>query len=447
MYCCGPTVYWYAHIGNMRTYLSEDFLRRTLEFFGYKVKHIMNITDVGHLTSDADTGEDKLEVAAKRERKTAWEVAEFYTKEFLKDFERLNLEKPDKWIKATDTIQEQIDLVKKLEEKGFTYTIEDGVYFDTSKLEYYGRLWPQKRGFKPGARVEMVPGKKNPTDFALWKFTPKGVKRDMEWDSPWGKGFPGWHTECVVMSIGELGIPFDIHCGGIDHIEIHHTNEIAQAEAAYGKLMARYWWHGEHLILKEGRMGKSEGNIIRVQTLIDKGFHPLSFRYLALQAHYRSKLVFSWQSLESAQKALLRLWHLALLWQEQKEEKENTAKKKVYLEKFKKVLGDDINTPQALALFWEMEKDKELSETDKLELLLEFDKVFGLRIKDILKWRPPEEIRDAVEERQALREQKRFDLADLKRQELENLGYLVHDTEKTSLVFPKDPFLLLPVNT
>jgi cysteinyl-tRNA synthetase len=290
LYTCGPTVYWFAHIGNLRTFLFEDVLKRVLEYNGYKVRHIMNITDVGHLTSDADVGEDKMEKGAKREKKTVWQVAEFYTKAFKKDLKRLNILPPDHWIKATQTIKDQIVLIKTLEEKGFTYKTSDGIYFDTSKLKTYGRLTGRKKKkIKAGARIKMVEGKKNPTDFALWKFSLKGQKRQMEWSSPWGIGFPGWHTECVVMSIKKLGIPFDVHCGGIDHVSIHHPNEIAQAEVAYGKIFANHWLHGEFLTLKEGKMAKSEGNIITLEDLIKKGFNPLAYRYLSFNAHYRSK--------------------------------------------------------------------------------------------------------------------------------------------------------------
>jgi len=307
LYTCGPTVYWYAHLGNLRTYIFEDILKRVLKYQGFKVIHLMNITDVGHLTSNQDIGEDKIEIAARKEKKSAWQIANFYTKKFKEDLKALNIIPPNLWAKATDYIKEQIDLIKILEKKGFTYKIEDGIYFDTSKLKTYGRLWPKKMKIKAGARVEMVKGKKNPTDFALWKFSPKNIKRQMEWDSPWGKGFPGWHTECVAMAIKNLGINFDIHCGGVDHVLIHHTNEIAQSEAAFGKILARFWLHGEFLLLKEGRMGKSEGNIITLADLKEKGFNPLAYRYLCLNSHYRSKLIFSWKALKGAQNALINL--------------------------------------------------------------------------------------------------------------------------------------------
>ncbi|MBU0613586.1 cysteine--tRNA ligase, partial [Patescibacteria group bacterium] len=268
LYTCGPTVYNYAHVGNLRTYVFEDILRRTLEYNKYNVNHVMNITDVGHLVSDADTGEDKMEKSAKEEKRSVMEVSEYYTKAFQNDLAELNIKTPVTWCKATDHIQEQIDLVKKLEENGYAYTIDDGVYFDTAKFKDYGYMARLDiKGQRAGARVEIVEGKKNPTDFALWKFSPKdGTKRQMEWDSPWGVGFPGWAIECSAMSTKYLGQPFDIHTGGIDHIPVHHTNEIAQSEAANNTKMANYWLHGEFLIMKDEKMAKSKGNFITLQT-------------------------------------------------------------------------------------------------------------------------------------------------------------------------------------
>jgi len=434
LYTCGPTVYWYAHIGNLRTYIFEDILKRVLEYNGYKVKHVMNITDVGHLASDADTGEDKIEKGAKREKKTVWEIARFYTKAFKRDIKQLNIKPPDIWVKATDTIKDQINLIKILEKKGFTYVIEDGVYFDTSKLKSYGRLWgKKKKKLKAGARVEMVPGKRNSTDFALWKFSPKGVKRQMEWKSPWGIGFPGWHTECVVMGVKNLGIPFDIHCGGIDHIEIHHTNEIAQAEAAYGKLLARYWLHGEFLVLKKGKMAKSKGNIITLKDLIQRGFDPLAYRYFCLNAHYRSKLFFSWEALRGAQNSLENLYEKI------REIRENYSSNSIsrnlssvttYSKKFLNLINDDLNIPQALALMWKLIKDKKVPSSEKYKLLLDFDKIFGLNIEKIKKLKIPKKIKELVEEREKYRKEHYFKKADEIRKKIEALGYRVEDTEE-----------------
>ncbi|MEA3344451.1 MAG: cysteine--tRNA ligase, partial [Patescibacteria group bacterium] len=372
LYTCGPTVYWFAHIGNLRTYLFEDILKRTLEYNKFKVKHIMNITDVGHLTSDADTGEDKIEKGAKREKKSAEEIVDYYTKAFEKDIERLEIKTPDLLPKATDHIKEQINLIKVLEKKGFVYQILDGIYFNTSKIKDYGKLAGLKKvKRKSCARIKPSVDKKNPRDFALWKFTPAGIKRQMEWDSPWGKGFPGWHTECVVMSIKYLGIPFDIHCGGIDHISIHHTNEIAQAEAAYEKNLSNYWLHGEFLVLEKGRMGKSEGNIIILDDLIKKNFNPLAYRYLCLGTHYRKKLAFSWRSLQYAQNTLDKLYEkFAEIKSGTTTEKKDISKKDIslsmslssnYLKKFLNFIDNDLNTPRALALMWDMLKDKKIS--------------------------------------------------------------------------------------
>ncbi len=432
LYTCGPTVYWFSHIGNLRTYLFEDILKRVLKYNGYKIKHVMNITDVGHLTSDADTGEDKIELGAKRERKTAWQIAEFYANAFKKDIKRLNIESPTVWAKATDHIKEQIELIKILEKKGFTYKIADGIYFDTSKLKDYGKLaGKKKKKLKAGARVKMVSGKKNHTDFALWKFSPTGAKRQMEWPSIWGLGFPGWHTECVAMAAKYLDVPFDIHCGGIDHIPIHHTNEIAQAEAAFEKILANFWLHGEFLTLKKGRMGKSEGNIITLENLIEKGFNPLAYRYLCLTTHYRSKLNFSWQSLEAAQNALNNLYQKAREFQHLAEDRPlPNLPKGEYRRTFFDFINNDLDTPKALALMWRAIKDKKLKTKEKRELLLDFDGVLGLGLAKIKKPEIPQEIKKMVEEREKYRKENLWQKADEIRKRIQELGYGVEDTKK-----------------
>jgi len=431
IYTCGPTVYWYAHIGNLRTYIFEDVLKRVLRYNGYKIKHVMNITDVGHLTSDQDSGEDKMEKGAKREQKTVWEVAQFYTDAFKKDLALLGIEEPDVWIKATDTIPQQLDLIKKLEKKGFTYVIADGVYFDTAKLPEYGRLWPNKMDIQAGSRVEMVAGKKNATDFALWKLTPAGVKRQMEWDSPWGKGFPGWHTECVVMSTGELGVPFDIHCGGIDHILIHHTNEIAQAEAAFGQAMCNYWMHGEFLNLAGEKIAKSSGNIVTVDDLVKKGIDPLAYRYLCFTTNYRVPLAFSWDALEAAQNALKNLYSaISNLKEKNVVPAANLADgAKKYQEKFLAAINDDLNMPQALAVVWEILKDAALADEAKFGALLNFDRVLGFRLKDVKAEVIPEEIKKLAQERETARLAKDFARSDELRKKISDLGYSVKDTQ------------------
>ena len=428
LYTCGPTVYWFAHIGNLRTYIFEDILKRVLIYNGYKVKHVMNITDVGHLVSDQDVGEDKILIAAKREKKSAREIARFYERAFKRDLKRLNILEPDVWIRATETIKDQIELIKILEKKGFTYVIEDGVYFDSSKLKKYGRLWPREMKILPGARVEMVPGKKNPTDFALWKFAKE--RKEMIWNSPWGKGFPGWHTECVVMSTKELGIPFDIHCGGVDHILIHHTNEIAQAEAAFGKIFARYWLHGEFLLVEGKKMAKSLGNIYTLEDLIKRGFNPLSYRYFCLGAHYRSKLNFTFEGLRASQNALDNLYEKVREMKSGKKERKLGSRGKDYQRKFLEFINDDLNLPKALALMWNLIGDKKISDQEKYELLLDFDRVFGLNLEKVKKLRIPKEIKKLVEIRENYRKRGDFKKADEIRMKIKELGYWVEDTRE-----------------
>jgi cysteinyl-tRNA synthetase len=430
LYTCGPTVYWFAHIGNLRTYIFEDILKRVLIYNGYKVKHVMNITDVGHLVSDRDVGEDKILVAAKREKRSAKEIARFYERAFKRDLKRLNILEPDVWIRATQTIKDQIELIKILERKGFTYIIEDGVYFDTSKLKKYGRLWPKGMKILPGARVEMVPGKKNPTDFALWKFAKE--RKEMVWDSPWEKGFPGWHTECVVMSMKELGIPFDIHCGGIDHILIHHTNEIAQAEAAFSKILAKYWLHGEFLIVEGKKMAKSLGNIYTLDDLIKKGFNPLSYRYLCLGTHYRSKLNFTFEALKSAQNALENLYEkvreLKSKIKNQKSKLKIGARK--YQKEFLMLINDDLNIPKALALMWNLISDNTIDDPQKYFLLLDFDRVFGLKLEEVKRLKIPKEIKELVKIREEYRKKGDFEKADEIREKIKEMGYWIEDTKE-----------------
>ncbi|HOK55461.1 MAG TPA: cysteine--tRNA ligase, partial [Armatimonadota bacterium] len=312
LYTCGPTVYNYAHIGNLRSYIFADILRRTLEFENYDVTQVMNITDVGHLTSDDDIGEDKMEAGARREGKSIWDIARYYEDAFFVDIDKLNIERPTIVARATEHVPDMIDLVKRLEERGFTYETEQAVYFDVTKFPEYTKLAGQALEEKitaARAEVQEDPEKKNPADFALWfKATGRFKNHLMQWDSPWGMGFPGWHVECSAMSMRYLGETFDIHTGGIDHIPVHHTNEIAQSQAATGKPFVRYWMHGEFLVVSGGeKMAKSAGEFLRLQVLTDKGYDPLAYRYLCLQVHYRSKLNFTWESLDAAQAGYNRL--------------------------------------------------------------------------------------------------------------------------------------------
>lgn len=446
LYTCGPTVYWFAHIGNLRTYIFEDILKRVLEYNGFKVKHVMNITDVGHLTSDADTGEDKMEKGAKREGKTAWEIAQFYTDVFKNDIKKLNIKEPSIWAKATDYIKEQVELIKILEKKGFTYKIADGIYFDSSKIKDYGILSGKKaRKIKAGARVKISLGKRNAKDFALWKFSPEGVKRQMEWDSPWAppgvrgkvKGFPGWHTECVAMSAKLLGMPFDIHTGGIDHISIHHTNEIAQSVAAFNKNLARFWLHGEFVVLREGKMSKSKGNITILKDLVEKGINPLAYRYLCLTTHYRSKLTFSFSALESAQNALDNIYQkIREIKTTSNRQRTTNNKMKNYEKKFFNFINDDLDTPKALALMWKIIKDEGLKAQDKKYLLLDFDKVFGLSLDKIKKQEVPEEIIELVKEREKLRKEGEWQKADEIRKKIKIMSWQIEDTEKGPKIRP-----------
>ncbi len=387
----------------------------------------MNITDVGHLTSDADEGEDKIELGAKREKKSAWEIADFYTEAFKKDLKKLNILEPDIWCKATDNIKEQIKLIKRLEKKGFTYKLEDGIYYDTSKFKDYGKLAKLNiKGLKAGIRVEVVKGKKNVTDFALWKFSPKDRKREMEWNSPWGKGFPGWHIECSAMSMKYLGENFDIHCGGIDHINVHHTNEIAQAEAATGKRWVNYWLHGEFLVFDKGKMAKSSGEFLTLEVLSNKGFDPLAYRYLCLNTHYRSVLNFSFEALESAQNAFNNLKEKILEIKKDLKSKKSDISK--YKDEFLKNINDDLNMPSALAVMWSLIKDKDIGNKEKYDLLLEFDSVFGLGFKDFEIKKISKDLLDLVNEREEARKKKNFKKADEIRDKLEKKGVILEDT-------------------
>ena len=443
MYTCGPTVYNNASIGNFRTYTLADVLVRTLGYKGFTVRYVMNLTDVGHLTGDnlgdADLGEDRIEKAAKREGKTAWDIAKFYTETFLKDYKKLNLSQPLLFSKATDHIKEQIVLVKKIEEKGFTYMISDGIYFDTVKFEKetdrkYGEL-STLDNFKEGARVEPNPEKKNPRDFALWKFSEVPGMRQMEWKSPWGIGFPGWHIEGSAMSMKYLGESFDIHVGGEDLRSTHHPNEIAQAEAATGKTFVKYWIHGTFLKVEGKRMGRSLGNIYTIEDIVKRGFDPLSLRYLYLTAHYRDPLNFTWDSMTGAQKSLnnLREQVLAAKIQSSRTALSSEKSKKVddYSLRFQESICDDLNTPKALAVFWEAMKSSIPSE-DKYDLAMSFDEVSGLKLGEVPEVpqvpKVPKEVKDLINQREELRGGGKFEEADEIRKKIEKKGFKVEDT-------------------
>jgi cysteinyl-tRNA synthetase len=423
LYTCGPTVYDYQHIGNFRTFLFEDVLKRTLEWNGFSVRHVMNVTDVGHLTSDADTGEDKMEKGARRTGKTAWEIAQLYTDSFLEDMQRLRIEAPTILCRATDHIREQIDFIADIEKNGFTYLTSDGVYFDTSRQPDYGYLARlDVKGLDAGRRVELGE-KRNATDFALWKFSPAGEQRQMEWESPWGKGFPGWHIECSAMAQKYLGDFFDVHCGGEDHIPVHHTNEIAQTEARVGTRLANFWMHGYFLLQNDAKMAKSAGEFLRLQSLLERGYDPLAYRYLCLTAHYRSQLNFTWDALDAAATGLDRMRHGFHALPAGDARPDEAAS-----ERFTDHLNEDLNVPRALAVAWEVLRG-DLAPAAKRATLASFDRVFGLGLGE---WSPPREV--APSEVQALadaravaRSARNWAEADRLRKALQDAGWDVAD--------------------
>lgn len=443
LYTCGPTVYNFAHIGNLRTYIFEDILQRTLEHNGYIVRRVMNITDVGHLTGDSDAGEEKMEKAVKTEGKSIEEITQFYTDAFFKDLEKLNIKKPDIVAPATQYIGEQIALIQMLFERGFAYQTKNAIYFDVAKFPEYGKLSGQSLKEKiAGARDEVVVDqeKKNPADFALWFFLEGKFKNHLlHWPTPWGEGFPGWHIECSAISRHFLGQPFDIHTGGVDHIGVHHTNEIAQSEAAYGVPLANIWMHGEFLLINEGKMAKSEGNFITLAELEKRGYSPLVFRYLILGTHYRKKINFTWESLDAAKKGLEGLYdhYLALRDGDRKEEqRKDHGTLSAWQEKFDAALSDDLNTPQALAVMFDLVKNEDLSVKEKRVLFDGFDQTLGLNISGKAEEIPPH-ITAKLEKYNEYRTNKQFMQSDALRKELEALGYEVRDTDHGSRLVKK----------
>lgn len=424
MYCCGPTVYDYAHIGNLRTYLFEDTLRRVLQFNGFNVRHIVNITDVGHLVSDADDGEDKMEKGSRRAGgKSAWEIAEIFTEAFQNDLQMLNILSPQMYSKATEHIQEQIEFIQLLENKGFTYRTVDGIYFDSNQQDQYGYLARSDiQNLKAGIRVD-IGSKRHATDFALWKFSPLDQKRQMQWDSPWGIGFPGWHIECSAMSVKYLSAWFDIHCGGEDHISVHHCNEVAQNQAAYDSRGANFWMHGYFLQLDHEKMSKSSGDFLRLQSLIDQGFDPLAYRYLNLTAHYRKQLNFSWEALKSAEQALNRLRSFYASWSDGGKLDQD------FIQKFHFEINQDLNTPKALALIWNLIKS-DLADADKKATIEHCDTVLGLGLTHWIKpikEEIPKQIQLLIERRKVAKSQKDWALSDQLRDQIFTLGYQIKD--------------------
>jgi cysteinyl-tRNA synthetase len=440
MYNCGPTVYNYQHIGNLRSYVFADTLRRVLTYNGYAVQQVINITDVGHLTSDADEGEDKMTLSLKREGKKLTlknmkALGHKYAKAFIADLEKLSVATERIiFTYASDHIAGQIALAQSLEEKGYAYITKDGVYFETKRFAEYGKLGNLSANGQ--SRIEANPEKHNPADFALWKFNP-----ELGWESPWGKGFPGWHLECTAMIFAELGKQIDIHTGGIDHIPIHHNNEIAQAESATGKQYVRYWLHNAFITIEGQKIAKSVGNTIYLRNIVDRGFNPLSYRYWLLTAHYASPVNFTWKALEGAQTALARLHRYFI----EELGSKNGMINEEYQTRFHRAVNDNLDTPQAIALLWELIRDEGISEKDKRATLIDFDKVLGLGLiegsrklkamlreseKRIAEGNIPSKIQQLLDERERARTQENWEAADRLRKQIEQAGFIIEDTEK-----------------
>ncbi len=427
MYSCGPTVYNYMHVGNLRAYVFADTLKRVLQYNGYKVKHIMNVTDIGHLTSDSDDGEDKMVKALKREGKEMTlenlrSVGDFYFEKFKEDFKNINVISPEKYIFASDEIPAQTKLIETLLEKGFAYKISDGIYFDTEKLQDYGRLGGANSEME--SRIAFNTEKKNPRDFALWKFADQMT--GIGFKASFGKGFPGWHIECSAMAMKYLGDTFDIHTGGIDHIPVHHNNEIAQSEAATGKLLANYWMHNNHITIGEDKMAKSGENFLTLNNLIEKGIKPLAYRYWLLQSRYSTRMDFSLEAIKAAQTAFERL--IISIENINNFGKVNSK----YKEKFNTAINDDLDTPKALAIVWEILRDPSLSNGDKKATILDFDEVFGLGLSEAKKIEIEisPEIQTLLEERKLAKENKDWTKADEIRKNIENKGFSIKDSKE-----------------
>ncbi|MBW9157432.1 cysteine--tRNA ligase [Clostridium sp. FP2] len=436
MYTCGPTVYNYAHIGNLRTYIFEDVLKKSLEYVNYKVKHVMNVTDVGHLQSDGDEGEDKMALGASREHKTVWEIAKFYEDAFFEDCKKLNIKRPTIVCRATDHIRDMIDLIKKLEEKGYTYVSNGNVYFEIDKFEDYTKLANISIDeLKAGSRIEIDPNKKNPLDFVLWFTNSKFSNQIMQWESPWGRGFPGWHLECSAMSIKYIGEYLDIHCGGIDHIAIHHTNEVAQSEGALGHKWVKYWMHAEFLVVDSGKMSKSTGDFLTVSKLEEEGFSPLDYRYFCLLSKYRKQLVFSFESLTDAKKGLKKLKERISSVLISIDENDVVSAERIsgYKEKFAVCISDDLNIANAFTVLFDVLKDDELNNKEKAILVEDFDKVFSLDLmttQDVDSNVDEELINKLIIERAQARASKNWARADEIRNEFITMNIELLDTKE-----------------
>ena len=437
LYTCGPTVYKDAHIGNLRTYISEDILKKALILYGYKVKHVMNITDVGHLTDDADDGDDKMEKSAREMGMDAWHLAYHYFEKFRDDFESLNCMDPTLWASAAGHIDEQLHIIEVLQEKGFTYETNDGVYFDTEKFPQYADFGQiDVENLQGGARVELNQEKRNITDFALWKFSKDGEQRQMEWDSPWGIGFPGWHLECSALSIKYLGDRLDFHAGGTDHIKVHHTNEIAQSESYLGHPWCNYWYHAEFLVLQGNvKMSKSTGNFLTVSSLREEGYDPLDYRYFCLNANYSKQLTFTWEAMDAARTSYARLRNRIIELKKSTVETQGTADERYMLQFFGDIF-QDLNVSKALGTLWNLLKDDSVKDPDKLKTVLIFDEVLGLGLKDVEESHQelPTAVIELMAQRDEARVNKNYALSDQLRDELTAMGYTVKDSKDGTIV-------------
>lgn len=448
-YTCGPTVYDYSHIGHMRTYVAHDILKRALLYNEYTVKHVMNITDVGHLTGEDDTGEDKLEKGAQKLKKSVWDVARFFTDQFFYTMDQLNISRPDIVCRATDHINSMIELIARLEKKGLLYETDEAVYFDTTLFPKYGKLSGQKKEHKlVGVRQEVVidAKKKHPVDFVVWfKRVGKFANHTMHWDSPWGDGFPGWHIECSAMSMKYLGETIDIHGGAVDHIAVHHENEIAQSEGATGKPFVRFWFHGEFLMIEGEKMSKSLNNFYTIDDIKKRGIHPLALRYLFLQSYYRTQMNFTWDSAVAANKGYYNLLDSVSFLKKQTHRQNLSVEKlselDAYRYRFNTAIADDLQTPAALAVTHELIKSN-IPSRDKYDLLLEFDRIFGFGLDTVIDEKIPDDIFSYAEKRKKARDQKDFNLADELRLKIEESGYMIEDKNE-SFFLKKSPKTLI----
>lgn len=439
LYCCGPTVYNYQHIGNLRTYIFEDLLVRTLRYAGYQMKHVMNITDVGHLVSDADEGEDKMLVASKREKKSSAEIAAFYSEIFFEHCAWLNITQPDIICKATEHISQMIALIERLFARGMAYQSGGNVYFDVARLPDYGKLANlDLENLMAGARIEVDQKKRNALDFALWFTQSKFENQELQWDSPWGRGYPGWHIECSAMSMTYLGECFDIHCGGIDHIPVHHTNEIAQSEGATGKPFVKIWMHGGFLLTEKEKMSKSKGEFLTLDRLKERGLDPICYRLFCLSGHYRKELAFRWEAVQGAQASLKKLKNAVCNWKQEALKTnvdgslaKQTERTRELQGSFEEAIFNDLGLPKALALFHELVNDEQLSPQEKIALAEKFDSVLGLGVEN---WQTetltvPEEILQLLQVRESARKTKDWKLADEARDKILAAGFLIEDTK------------------